>query len=355
MGTPPLDDLCIHDDHKSYQDSLMLLWGHPFYNLTVLLLGKQDIQALLVRCNYADIGCPWLGALSSLPLHTNACKFVLRPCPKQCKDDQNQIRKFSVSDFQVHLERDCPNRDYECIHCGEKGIVFSLKENHFKKCKKFLLPCPNDDCSKTIQRQCVKRHLESCPYQEIPCKYMKLGCGMKMKRKDLAEHVDKNDQVHLVQALDAISSLEEKAGTLWHGESMTFKVTDYKKKLKNNEKAASPSFYTPNGHHMTINIYVNGRDGGENSHISTSISAFLRNGEPARNFGTVSVTLLNQLANEQHHTKTGKDFPTFIGHASLDYNAERNIQYLKDDALYFKVMVNVPNQKHWLECKIKRD
>lgn len=222
------------------------------------------------------------------------------------------------------MERDCPYRDYECIHCGEKKIVFAEKEMHFTKCKKILIPCPNDDCTKTVQRQGVKRHLDICPFQVTSCKYMRLGCEVKMKRKDITVHEEEDDKLHLRKALDAITSLEEKVDMLGSGESLTFKVTEFKKKKKNNEKATSPFFYIPNGYRMTITVYINGRESGENTHISIFTNAYSKSGEPMKNFGTVTITLLNQLINEQHQVKTGKDFPTFIRHSMLEHNPERN-------------------------------
>ena len=198
----------------------------------------------------------------------------------------------------------------------------------------------------------MKRHREVCPYEETSCKYVKLGCGIRMKRKDIATHEEEDDKLHLHKALDAITSLEDaitslekKGDTLGSGESLTFKVTEYSRKKRSNETATSLSFYTPNGHHMTITVYVNGRDRGKSSHISVSTNA---------NFGTVTITLLNQLIDEQHYTKTGRDFPTFIPHTMLDYNPGRKTHYLKDDTLYFRVTVDIPNHKPWLECRVKK-
>ena len=305
-----------------------------------------------MRCNSADIGCAWIGTLGSLQQHSISCKFALIPCPKQCKDEQNKIRKYAESDLKEHLERECPHRDYECVHCGEKRIVFSDKDVHFKKCKKILLPCDNAGCGKAIQRQGMKRHLETCQYQETSCKYMKLGCEVRMIGKDIATHESEDDKFHLHKAMDTITALQEKVTTLGNGQSLTFKVTEYKKKLKNNEKASSPSFYSSSGHYMTVHIYVNGRESGESSYVSASVSVLSKSGEPLKNFGgTVTLTLLNQLINEQHHAKAGKDFPTFIRHTMLDYNEDRNTQFLKDDTLYFRVTVDLPNQKPWLECR----
>ena len=51
----------------------------------------------------------------------------LIPCLNKCKDD-DQVRSFffNVEDIKAHLERDCPNRDYECQYCGKKGTYASI-------------------------------------------------------------------------------------------------------------------------------------------------------------------------------------------------------------------------------------
>ena len=80
--------------------------------------------------------------------------------------------------------------------------------------------------------------------------------------------------------------------------------------------------------------------------------------------------MLNQLEDKSHHIKTlsitAKDnvhamknprdrralgFPKFIHHSELAHDPVKNT-YLKDDTLYFRVSVEVPNHKPWLECII---
>ena len=72
--------------------------------------------------------------------------------------------------------------------------------------------------------------------------------------------------------------------------------------------------------------------------------------------GKVTVTLLNQLQDKNHHSKVipfkasnnanvgdNLGFPSYIPHSALP------LQYLQDDALYFRVSVEVANYKPWLE------
>ena len=90
--------------------------------------------------------------------------------------------------------------------------------------------------------------------------------------------------------------------------------------------------------------------------------------------GKVTITLLNQLADENHHIYTvvypedkdeeynrrvvngdrgskGYGSAKFISHDRLGYDAEQNFQYLKDDCLYFRVTATAPDPvKPWLTC-----
>ena len=62
------------------------------------------------------------------------------------------------------------------------------------------IPCTNTECTETIEREKMKRHLDDCDYTIIPCKYMKIGCDMELNRRDMIAH-EENDKVHLHQAL----------------------------------------------------------------------------------------------------------------------------------------------------------
>ena len=86
--------------------------------------------------------------------------------------------------------------------------------------------------------------------------------------------------------------------------------------------------------------------------------------------GKVTITLLNQEEDENHHTRTmsfppdsddisgrvvdgeracsGYGFSTFISHSQLD------AQYLKNDSLYFRIEVTPPKPpKPWLTCTVQ--
>lgn len=52
-----------------------------------------------------------------------------------------------------------------------------------------IVPCSNADCTDTVERQSIKRHLEDCAHTEVSCKYQKIGCNVKIKRSAVSAHV----------------------------------------------------------------------------------------------------------------------------------------------------------------------
>ena len=91
--------------------------------------------------------------------------------------------------------------------------------------------------------------------------------------------------------------------------------------------------------------------------------------------GTVTIELLNQLEDKSHHKKSvtfqaGRDCSQrvldeevgfgwgkakFISRASLNYQQDKNCQYLKDETLLFRISVQLSNNTlyvPWMECTI---
>ncbi len=56
----------------------------------------------------------------------------------------------------------------------------------------------------------IKNHLsEECGHTVISCKYMSIGCDVKLKRKDMRAH-EQDDKAHLNKALNSMLELKEK-------------------------------------------------------------------------------------------------------------------------------------------------
>ena len=342
--------------------------------------GKRDIEALRIKCSNAK--CRWKGTLGMLAGHVTTCQFTPIPCPSACKNNDGEVNLFIRKDLASHVESECPNRDYRCEYCGEKGTFASISEVHDKTCEMKTVPCPNADCSDAIERQAIKRHLEDCPHTEVPCKYQKIGCSVKIVRRDISAHEEEEGRLHLQMAVDTIIAMGDKIAAISDSvtakgnenatvalrprESFSFKLGDFTEMKCQDKGFFSPRLYTsPYGYCVDIKVFPGGFGSGKGTHVSV-FARFLE----GRNdkeltwpfVGKVTFTILNQLEDRGHCKKmlcvssdlnirqgTDRGFGSFISHSDLYPSCKGNTQYLKDDTLYFKVSFGVPHSKPWLE------
>ena len=231
-----------------------------------------------------------------------------------------------------------------------------------------------------MERQQVRKHVRTkCLYAVIPCKYIGIGCDIELKREDMAAHEQDNKMLHkaletvnsqqsLIESLQAtvkslLIKVESQEKVL---QNKVFILSEYQKKKEAKKRFKLPSFYThPNGYHIALKVYVNEDDRGKGTHVSLFVSILEGEYDAELKWpfvGEVTVTLLNQLQDVNHHTKVIRfnaindrhvgeswGFPTFIAHSALAHDLVKNTQYLKDDKLYFRVSVEVTDLKPWLE------
>ncbi len=239
-----------------------------------------------MKCDSMERGCQWVGSVGTLKEHVGVCQLTLVPCPRECKGD-NGILKITRRDLQQHLMEKCPNRDYSCEHCDLKG-TYATTLDHYDTCERKIIPCTNEGCTMKMERMKIKNHIsEKCGHTVISCKYMSIGCDVKLKRKDMRAH-EQEDKAHLNKALDGMLELKEKMAHLQNdndtlknkkvlgkGKPMILKYQNNKDNIK---IFFSPSFYTsPNGYHTKALVLANGGGDGEGSHVS--VDAKVQKGE----------------------------------------------------------------------------
>ncbi|XP_064399375.1 TNF receptor-associated factor 5-like [Halichondria panicea] len=342
----------------------------------------QEVKSLLVYCMTS---CGWQGELRSVKDHEkNKCENNITPCPNDC--GITLIRKYlqfhlateclrrltsclkckqeiQYRDLDNHTVRKCPKRRYTCPHCNEAGVYDERTTTHVRVCPRVKIPCYK--CSGTFSRCDESRHPVFCPNEPVQCKYYSIGCAEKPLRKDKSTH-EKNAQLHLSLATEEVLRL--KKAQFWKN-ALTFRIKNYKVlELEGNDY--SPPFLTSaSGYKMCIRV-----DTGKATHVS--VYAYLMKGDNDDSLswpftGRVTFELLNQLEDDNHHKETttftadsvssqrvvdgerggtGRGRTKFISHANLDYNADNNTQYLKDDTLIFRVSAEAPDYKPWLEC-----
>ena len=155
--------------------------------------------------------------------------------------------------------------------------------------------------------------------------------------------------------------------TLKDGEPMVLKMTGYNAKKAIDDWFFSDSFYTsPDGYKMCIRVDADGAGSGHSTHVTPSAKLLEGAYDSSLSWpfmGTVTFTLLNQLADDNHHseilvyeTKYNANVGScwgklqFISHSALSHDPVKNTQYLKNDTLYFRVTVVVGDNKPWLVC-----
>ena len=147
----------------------------------------------------------------------------------------------------------------------------------------------------------------------------------------------------------------------------TFKLTSFREHKKKSDIFKSPSFLSSPGRY-TMHIEVSANGSGEGRHTHVSLCVRLVQGDNDYSLiwpfnGQVTVELLNQLEDSNHHKKTisltsmasdkEKSFTQFISHSDLERSKVlKKRLYLKDDTLFFRVSVQEIDYKPWLECTI---
>ena len=344
-----------------------------------------------MKCDNIERNCQWEGTVGTLEAHVTTCEFTLLPCPKKC------IRKLMRMHLDEHVEKECPKRDHQCEHCGKKDRYAFIAWIHDRVCKMKIIPCSNESagCTKTMPRQDIEKHKLECEYTVIACKFKIIGCTTEMKRGDMAAH-EQDDSFHFRYALNTIVKINTKITRLESetrelkenvltleseinmnikssmsttvelkdGGPFMFKLGGFQEKKERSKRFTSPSFYTnPCGYHVVICVDANGSSAG---HVTVTAPILQGKYDATLKWpltGKVTVTLLNQLKDNKHHQKAsilavGDDarvgssfsFLQFVHHSKLSHNSVRNTQYLEDDTLYFRVSVDIPDHKPWLEC-----
>ena len=306
-----------------------------------------------------------------------------------------KVRYFLRKDLGKHVDEDCPNRKYQCEDCGLEDTYTYITTSHYDDCPVVVLPCPKRPCTDMHQRQYMERHIETeCKHAIVCCKYKELGCEQELKRGDMTAH-EEDDKIHLHMAIDTTAKLsssiaeisrlakgmtgdvltavrelsakfsnveDQLSNKIFESNSVTLKVDDI--------PFDSPFFYiTPRGYYGYLTVCLHHPAGDPDTSDATQVSVDITLAEgdydddlswPLK--GDVTITLLNQLEDKNHYSKTKPidverydecviGFPDFISRSELDLNTTKNTHYLKDGIMYVRVSVKlIDTGPNWLRC-----
>ena len=369
-------------------------------------------RALVPRCKLSD--------------HLTACEYTLLHCPNKCMEN-TKVVKILRRDLNHHLKNECPNHQYQDPHCKDTGGYHDMTTTHLDTCPQVKIPCPNSECKALVPHCELADHQSKCQFEKVPCKYAGIGCGEKLLRKHLEQH-EMDDAFHLHLAIETANKQREeitkqqseinkqreeitkqreeineqqeeihkqqeeiskqeaevksvKAKQKIMSDSIkaaqagprVFKMPEFSRYKSSKQEWYSRPFYShPGGYKMCVRVDANGYEDAADTHVS--VFASLMKGRNDDNLpwpftGEVTFTLLNQLADKNHHTftyslqqdseagwrvvdgklaVTGFGQRTFISHNKL--YAPWNCQYLKDDCLYIRIKVQATNS--WLSCTV---
>ena len=355
---------------------------------------ERSLKDLEVWCSYRKEGCEWKEKLGKLEEHLNrdpspenqlnGCQLVAVECTHKCG------AWFQRRHLTTHETQQCKKRPYSCDYCRDYHSTFEdVTEVHYPQCGKYPVACPNDCDVYMIERQKLESHLkEQCPLVQVDCPFHFAGCETRLPRKDIPEHTREN-VVHLSLLAIATQKLfAENQQLVKENQELQHKQQTTENEIKalklevqqlvsqsgfpvnfhikqTDEEVYSPAFYThpPNGYRMCVCVYPNGNKKGKGTHVS--LYTCMMQGPfddylkwPFR--GKITIQIVNQVGDHDHMEKIipytdktpdeiagrvtdkerarGLGVELILAHDKLQYNAERQTQYLKNNTLHIRVM-----------------
>ena len=346
----------------------------------------------------------------------NKMKFLGRPSEKLlCMSCQNVASEpFKLvccggicCKVCLEFEKTCPKCQLTSAGTFDKTSDSTIK-NLLVRCQNLSRGCPWVGCLSEHDA-----HVQRCPKETVPCTLHEIGCGATMLRDELPKHWLKSKDYHIECALEAVVKLKRSNGELRRTvqEMKTaqhqlekqlqccspppqaqpvvavYKMTGFKKhKLKKLCWYSLPFYTHRGGYKMCLRVDAAGisskstKSNDEPYDPSLSLLVCLVQGEndgelfwPFR--GKLTVELLNQSVDKHHHSAvvvfdsdkhetynsrvntsrshsvSGRGWVQFVSHGLLQADG-KNCQFLKDDALYFRVsnIEVMESNKPWLTC-----
>ena len=156
---------------------------------------KRHISSLNVYCTHYRSGCEWKGSFNTLRDHLSEdCLYEDVECGNDGCTERLQRRYLAE-----HLLEKCSMRIVKCPCCEDDYLPYhELVYVHYKDCPNWPMRCPNH-CSTELElrRSTLQDHLENnCPEQVISCLFAEAGCTVRVKRKDMADHIQQSVGEH---------------------------------------------------------------------------------------------------------------------------------------------------------------
>lgn len=174
---------------------------------------KREVLSQNFECPNSKDGCTWKGEVRHSEQHLASC-----PAEKEHCTNYNCPESIKRSDFQRHVEHECPYRQQLCPLCGESITAAVLKSHQAQDCKMFPVQCRG--CGKEgIPRGEMENHVNpnngDCEAVEKGCRFEQIGCEVKqkMKQSEASKHNQLCSVLHLNLLLSFVLRLEKQVRT----------------------------------------------------------------------------------------------------------------------------------------------
>ena len=387
-----LDDLVCPICHEIASDPVQTSCGHLFcgeclkrstcpvcrqqYTSMPDHFNTRRIKGLKVQC--PNIGCSWKGELGDLEGHFTTCPFQSVTCPNDCG---GKMKRYALD---IHTQTKCPLRIVKCKYCSFKDKACALND-HTTFCPSVLVECPCK-CGVKRPRGQMTTHLGTCPKYPVQCKYYQIGCEESIPIDELGTHLVQAKDDHLEMAMSKVMDLSVAMGTLcqqiqhpcdpqkvflpkpWLKNEKTIplcpwivKMSDFPQK-RHKVYYSSPFHTHVGGYQMCLEVWGNGYGSGKGTHLSVFICLMKGENDYCLKWPLslkMQFSLLNQASDSGHlshqlnfanapekynarvtegtRAKGGWGTSTFLPLTSLVKDPTQDVQFLKNDSLYFRV------------------
>ena len=349
---------------------------------------KRNVDTHLANeCPNRDYRCPHCNFANKFHVvsnHFDVCPYYPLACPNRCG------ATFERDDLPDHMKM-CRLEEVQCVFnsagCQAKFIRENEDEHMDQNTQKHLALMPaatlriSQDFEQKLQGQqevfgqklqgqqeVFERKLEQKDEQikhveqkldkqsrefqeqfgEQQKEFQELTKEKDAQIKGLEEQQIKNRQL-IEQQQQAISQLCRDVGILPY--DITF--SNYQEEKARGGYIDSPPMYThPGGYKFKLRLFPYGRSNGAGTRVAVSVFSLKGDHDAVLKVPvkfTITVQLLNQHRDQDHYTRdiqcliintigltAGSDW-TFIPHADLEWNRDKQTQYLKDDCLKFRI------------------
>ena len=166
---------------------------------SVFTIGRKSISDIHLRCPLSKRGCTWVGKSESAEIHLQNCEFFRLACPLNCSDTMLRC------ETEDHVKNVCPNRLMLCDYC-QSFIEICREAVHLEKCSEYQIECVNG-CGSKVKRRELASHLDtSCILSDVSCVFAEIGCGsIGIARKDMKTHEELFQSYHMALITNANS------------------------------------------------------------------------------------------------------------------------------------------------------